>query len=587
MKEKLLPLIHQALSKLQAEQVIAADISIDNIIINACKDKSHGDYATNCALMLAKKAGLNPRELAEKIKNALAADAIIQKVEIAGPGFINFFLSENTVFDIITTALNQADQFGRNDMGHGKRVHIEYVSANPTGPLHVGHGRGAAYGSSTANLLAASGFQVHREYYVNDAGRQMQILALSVWFRYLQLHEEQVFIPAKAYQGEYIIDIAKHLIETHQSRFHHTPESIDPEIEKTNIDAEENPEAYLDAMILVAKKILGETDFAIIFNTALESILADICEDLAEFHVDYDEWFHESKLFKDGMLDASIKLLDDHGYTYKKEGATWFRATEFGDEKDRVLIRSNGITTYFASDVAYHLYKYRQGYDTIIDVFGADHHGYIARLQAFLKGLGENPEQVRILLVQFAILYRGDSKVPMSTRSGQFVSLRELRAEVGNDAARFFYLMRKPEQHLDFDLELAKSRSNENPVYYIQYAHARICSVWRSLPDDQAWDQKLGLSYVSLLTNSYEKALMDSIRNYPDIVKSAAEHYEPHRIAHFLLNLANQFHSYYNAEKFIVEQTALRNARLCLVKAIQHVFVNGLDLLGISAPNKM
>ncbi len=586
MKEKLIQLLNESLSTLQARGTLSSDL-VPAITINACKDKSHGDYATNCALSLAKAAKVAPRELAQKIVDALPKSDFVQKIEIAGPGFINFFLNEDSFYQVIPTVLEQGEKYGQSDLGYGKKIHIEYVSANPTGPLHVGHGRGAAYGACVSNLLKAVGYDVHREYYVNDVGRQMQILTLSVWLRYLHIHNEEVDLPAKCYQGDYIIDIANTLTKKFESRFHHTAESIQALLTNA-ITEEEDGEKHLDLMIAIAKQILGAEDFAIISELVLTSILDDIRDDLEEFGVTYDQWFYESQLFKDGLFKESLKLLETQGFTYEKDGAIWFTATKFGDEKDRVLVRSNGMTTYFASDVAYHLYKYHQGYDKIIDVFGADHHGYIARIRAFLKALKEDPDKVQILMVQFAILYRGKEKVSMSTRAGKFVTLRELRSEVGNDAARFFYIMRKPEQHLDFDLELAKSHSNENPVYYIQYAHARICSIWRQLElTKTAWDKDLGFNYLSLLTTQNEKDLMNALVRFPDLIKTAANNHEPHSLAYFLLSLANSFHSYYNAEKFLVEQAALRNARLCLVAAVQQVFVNGLTLLGISAPKEM
>lgn len=585
MKEKLIQLINESLSKLTANEVLPPEIEA-NIIITPCKDKSHGDFATNCALSLAKAANIAPRDLAQKILESLPEADFVRKVEIAGPGFINFFLEEQSFQQIIPSILQQGETFGTNTAKKKKKIHIEYVSANPTGPLHVGHGRGAAFGASVANLLKAAGHAVHREYYVNDLGRQMQVLALSVWIRYLQLHEEEVNLPLKAYRGDYVITMAKSLTEQFESRFHHTTESIQSLLADKQSE-EEDPEKYLDLMVMIAKEILTD-DFNLIFDFALKTMQNDIHNDLEEFGVVYDEWFRESRLDKEGLLQESIELLKDQGFTYEKDGALWFAATKFGDDKDRVLVRSNGNTTYFASDVAYHLYKYNQGYDEIVDVFGADHHGYIPRIRAFLQGLNKDPNKVKTLVVQFAILYRGKEKVSMSTRSGEFVTLRELRHEVGNDAARFFYILRKPEQHLDFDLNLAKSQSNENPVYYIQYAHARICSVFRQMEAESlTWDKDLGMKYLSLLSTSHEKTLMDSLLRYSDMLSTAAKNYEPHTLAYYLLDLATTFHGYYNAEKFLVEQAPLRNARLCLIKAVKQILVNGLLLLGISAPSEM
>ncbi|CAN7949813.1 unnamed protein product [Ixodes hexagonus] len=383
----------------------------------------------------------------------------------------------------------------------------------------------------------------------------MGILALSVWIRYLQSCEEPVDLPKNAYQGQYIIDIAQDLKEKYGNQFY---------------------------------QILGTADFNLIFHAALDSILGDIKNDLEEFGVFYEAWFSETQLINGELIQAGIDQLAKGGYVYEKNGARWFRATAFGDEKDRVLMRKNGAPTYFASDVAYHLYKYNQGYDLLVDIFGADHHGYIPRIRAFLKGLGKSPEKLHIFLVQFAILYRGKEKISMSTRGGTFVTLRELRNEVGNDAARFFYIMRKPNQHLDFDLELAKSKSNENPVYYIQYAHARICSVFRQLKSDKkSWDESSGMKNLSLLSTNYEKELLSTLTRYPELVRNAAIQHAPHLLAHYLQTLANHFHTYYNAERFLLGDDKLRNARLNLIAAAQQVLVNGLTLLGVSAPKEM
>ena len=579
MKDTLITLINQSLSDLS--------ISSSDIQLTRTKDSSHGDFATNIAMTLSKQLGQKPRELAEKIIAHLPASPIVQKVEIAGPGFINFFLTQNSEHAAIEQAISLSDQFGRANIGTGKKIHIEFVSANPTGPLHVGHGRGAAFGACVSNLLDAIGYNVHREYYVNDAGRQMRILGASIWLRYVELFGEKITIPLNAYRGEYVIDIAKQFRSIHSEKFLLPAEKIQtvfPAME----DTPDNKDAFIDQLIENLSHALGADEFEIVRQYGVDEVTADIKNDLEEFGVTYTSWFPESQLYKNGWLETGINTLKEHGFTYEKEGALWFKATELGDEKDRVLVRANGVPTYFASDVAYHTYKYDQGYDEIIDIFGADHHGYLPRIKAFLKGLGKDTNKLQILLVQFAILYRGTERVSMSTRSGEFVTLRELRHEVGNDAARFFYVMRKPEQHLDFDLELAKSTSNENPVYYIQYAHARICSVWRQLADKKlSWDKAAGLSALNLLIHDDEKNLITAIASFPEMIQSAGEQYAPHKIAHFLQNLAAYFHAYYNAHKFIVEDDTLRNARLCLIAATQQVLQNGLSLLGVSAPEAM
>jgi len=573
MKETLISLIQTAISPIFPDKI--------DIQLTRTRDAAHGDFATNIAMLLAKKVGENPRQLAEKIIANLPNSPIIQKVEIAGPGFINFFLTPNTEHTAITRAITEGSQYGFSSFGDNKKIHMEFVSANPTGPLHVGHGRGAAYGACVANLLKAIGYNVHREYYLNDAGRQMRILGTSIWLRYSELLGQPITIPKNAYRGEYVIDIAKILHKNVGDRFALPIEKILPEL----VDTEETKDAFIDQLTENLSAALGADNYEIIRQLGVDDVTADICDDLKEFGVVYDEWFPESSLYKKGFLEKGIETLKSHGFTYEKDGALWFRATDLGDEKDRVLIRANGVPTYFASDVAYHTYKYDQGFDAIIDIFGADHHGYLPRIKAFLKGLGKNTDQLTILLVQFAILYRGTERVSMSTRAGEFVTLRELRNEVGNDAARYFYVMRKPEQHLDFDLELAKSTSNENPVYYIQYAHARICSVLRQLTEkNMAWS---GEGDLSLLNNNEEKALITAIAAYPEIVLDAGKQHAPHKIAHYLQEFAGLFHAYYNAHKFIIEDTKLRDARLCLIKATQQVIQNGLRLLGVSAPDQM
>lgn len=586
MKPHIETLLKEALQHLQIEGVIAIDVK-PVIQINHPRDPQHGDFSTNLALLLAKSTGLDVRVVAEHIITHLPPSPHVQRAVVAGPGFINFFLENQSIQATIPLILQQGVHFGESDQDRGQRVHIEFVSSNPTGPLHVGHGRSAAYGASIANLLQAVGFQVHREYYVNDAGRQMQILTLSVWLRYLQLQGKTIDFPSNAYQGQYIVALAQQLQKKYDQQLYHPHVTLQQAMIK-DLHPTDDKETYLDALIQVAQQLLGQDHFHAIFQLALCAILDDIKEDLQSFGVVYDRWFYESELTTTGLVQAGIQRLNQHETVYEKEGAQWFRATQLGDEKDRVLIRKNGQSTYFASDVAYHLHKYQEGYDRIIDVLGADHHGYVPRIRAFLQGLGEDPHKLSVLIVQFVSLYRGKERIAMTTRGGSFVTLRELREEVGNDAARFFYISRKPEQHMDFDLELAKSQSNENPVYYIQYAHARICSVWRELTlRNLLWDKEQGLAHTSLLTTSHEKELLNALARYPETITHAALNYEPHLLAHYLQELANHFHTYYNAQKFLVEDAALRNARLCLLAATRQVLVNGLTLLGVSAPEKM
>lgn len=581
MQKEIKPLLAYALEKLHEENILMAPVSIEAIQLERTRDSRFGDWACNIALNLAKAAKKNPRELAQLILDRLPESNLVSKIEIAGPGFINFTLTEAAYLATLPEILKQKESFGKSNFGQKKKVYLEFVSANPTGPLHVGHGRGAAYGACLGNVLEAAGFIVHREYYVNDAGRQMRILALSVWLRYLEKLGEKIIFPSNAYQGDYILPIADQL-------FNHYKDSLKFTIPPLKINAENEPEAFIDAYIDATIQAMGAKNFHAIHQLTMNEILNDIKEDLAEFGVTFNEWFLESQLLHNGFLEKGIRILEEHNFVYEKDGAKWFRATELGDEKDRVLVRANGQYTYFASDVAYHLHKYNSGADSIIDIFGADHHGYMERIRAFLKGLGKDPSKLTILLVQFAILYRGKEKVSMSTRSGEFVTLRELRNEVGNDAARFFYVMRKPEQHLDFDLDLAKSQTNENPVYYIQYAHARICSVWRQLEETKAhFLAENAVKSLDLLNSDYEKRLLRCLQRFPELIEVAAKNHEPHLLVHFLQDLANAYHTYYNAERFLIEDQRLREARLYLNLAVQITLQNGLKLLGVSAPKHM
>lgn len=582
MKSLLQQLLHQA-----AQAAGLDPINFDTIQIDYTKDKKFGDFSSNLAMVLAKSLNTPPRDLAQKLLSNISHPAIL-KMEIAGPGFINFFINPEQQFAVIKQAITQGEQFGRSQIGAGKRVHIEFVSANPTGPLHVGHGRGAAFGAAVADLLAAVGYEVHREYYVNDAGRQMHILATSVWLRYLELFGEKFSFPSNAYKGEYVIEIAKHLKEKYQNHFAQKSGNVFIDITPDENEAGGDKDAHIDELIVRAKKLLGQENYQKIFKLALDEILADIRDDLSEFRVIYQEWFSEQSLVDNGAFEVALEALKAKSCIYESEGALWFKATDYGDEKDRVLIKANGDRTYFANDIAYHVNKYTRGYHQVIDVLGSDHHGYVPRIQAVLKALGHDNKDFIALFVQFAILYRGEERVQMSTRSGSFVTLRELREEVGNDAARFFYVMRKNEQHMDFDLELAKSQSNENPVYYIQYAHARICSVFRQLAEKNLTHSiEEGEKYVSLLVAPQEKALIDQLNRYPDLLVTAAEQHEPHTLANYLRLLAADFHAYYNGQVFILEDANLRNARLNLILATKHALRNGLILLGVLAPEKM
>ena len=585
MKQHIADLIQQAIDALIAsgdfDATLVANINIDNT-----RDKAHGDLASNVALTLAKAARRKPRDIAELICSHLPASPSVVKTEIAGPGFINFFISQDATQAVVGKVLSQAEAFGRNNSGAGHKVQVEFVSANPTGPLHVGHGRGAAYGASVSNLLAAAGYDVQREYYVNDAGRQMNILAASVWLRYLQQAGEDIVFPSNGYQGDYVNDIAKQLHSQAGERLTHSAAAVMADL---HADAPEgDKEKHIDDLIERAQKLLGEVDYRLVFDAGLDSIRDDIEHDLHGFGVDFENWFSERSLDQGDQINRAIIKLQEQGHVYEDGGALWFRSTAFGDDKDRVVKRDNGQTTYFASDIAYHLNKFERGMDTVINVWGADHHGYITRVKAALQALGINPAPLVVKLVQFAILYRGQERVQMSTRSGSFVTLRELREEVGKDASRFFYVTREAEQHMDFDLELAKSESKDNPVYYIQYAHARICTLIRKLAEkDMAWDQNQGLAQLEKLNETAEIDLMQQIELYPEVIANAAKNHEPHQVAHYLKDLASNFHSYYNAHRMVIDDAELRNARMCLCMAARQVMANGLELLGVDAPEQM
>ena len=579
MKPHLKDLLTQAVGVLCREGVLEAGAEA-RIHIERARNPRHGDFATNLALVLAKPAGENPRVLAEKLRAALPASVRVEKTEIAGPGFINFFLSAAAWREVIDEVRNAGDQYGHGDRGAGRKVLVEFVSANPTGPLHVGHGRGAAYGDTVARLLAASGYAVEREYYVNDAGRQMDILAISVWLRYLELCGEAVEFPVNGYRGDYVWDIAATLHRAHGDGFRPA-------------DAEcfgalpEAPEAQMDALIAGCKSSLGADAYKTVFDCGCDTLVAHIRADLRQFGVEFDSWFSERSLLDDGAIEGALWTLRQNGHIYEKDGATWFRATDFGDEKDRAVLRANGSHTYFAADIAYHHHKGERGYDLLLNVFGADHHGYFGRIKAAFEALGHDRDRLQARLVQFAVLYRDGEQIQMSTRAGEFVTLRKLREEVGNDAARFFYVSRKNDHHMDFDLALAKTQSADNPVYYIQYAFARICSVFRQLPEKNLPTLAQVAPDYGLLTEPGEFDLMKTLSRFPEVVEQGAEGFEPHLLAYYLRELANDFHAYYNAHPFLSSNADLRQARLGLIDATRQVIANGLALLGVSAPQRM
>lgn len=584
MKDQIEKQLAEALSVLQADGTVPADLA-PHISVTRTKDSSHGDFASNLAMMLAKPAKRAPRDIAQALIAALPHSDSVRDVVIAGPGFINFFQAEDAQSAVIQTVLKEGENFGRSEFGAGQTVQVEYVSANPTGPLHVGHGRGAALGATIANLLNEVGFDVQREYYVNDAGRQMDILATSVWLRSLALSGESFDFPSNGYKGDYILDISQGLIDEHGDRIRRAAADVFDGV-VADEPAGGDKEKHIDGLIQRAKELLGEDDYRIVFDAALDSILADIRQDLGEFGVEYDRWFSERSLTDD--VARVVDKLEQSGHLYEKEGVRWFRSTQFGDDKDRPVVRSNGQSTYFASDIAYIDNKLQRGFDKVLYVFGADHHGYTARMFAACEALGHSRERLEFLLIQFANLFRGGERVQMSTRSGSFVTIRELRDEVGKDAARYFYVMRKYSQHLDFDLDLAKSQSNENPVYYVQYAYARICSVFRQMEQRKlAFDQPAGLAALGRLTESTETELMTLLATYPELIQRAAVSHEPHQLTGYLRDLANGLHSYYNAHKVLVEDDELRHARMCLLVAVRQVLSNGLALIDVSTPEVM
>jgi arginyl-tRNA synthetase len=586
-KDHLRELVLQAVLDLRRDGKLPPGGEPD-FVIERTRNKAHGDYACNVAMLLAKAVGQKPRDLAQALLDTLPPSRHVTKVEIAGPGFLNFFISTSCLHGAVRRVLEAGESYGHADPATREHVQVEFVSANPNGPLHVGHGRGAAYGASLANILEAYGHKVEREYYVNDAGRQMDILAVSVWLRYLELGGVNVRFPDNGYKGEYVIEIGRALRSREGDRLRRqASEIVDglPPDESQGGDKE----AHIDALIARARALLGAADYKLVFEAGLSTCLADIRQDLAEFDVRYDNWFSERSLTTSGAVSRAIERLKSQGHMYEREGALWFRATTFGDEKDRVVVRENGVTTYFASDIAYLLNKFERGYDRAIYVFGADHHGYIARLKAAAQGLGLDPNKVEIILVQFAVLCEGGEKVQMSTRAGQFVTLRQLRQDVGADAARFFYVMRSHDQHLDFDLDLARKHSSDNPVYYVQYAHARVCALFRELTEKQwVFNRAVGDAARDKLTEPHELELLQQLLHYPEVIGAAANGRSPQILVNGLRDLAAAFHGYYHAVKpILVDDDSLRNARLSLCLAVKQVLANGLKLLGVSAPESM
>jgi arginyl-tRNA synthetase len=591
MKDHLQALVRAALDPVLAGTGVPAPAAIT---IDATRDTKHGDFATNVALALAKPLGKPPRAVAELIVKHLPASARVTRTEIAGPGFINFFLAPGAFQAVVPEILAQKETFGRAPKARG-RVMVEFVSANPTGPLHVGHGRGAAFGDSLANILDAAGWTVHREYYINDAGRQVDVLAVSVWLRYLELCGESVRIPARGYPGDYVGATAAKLREESGDTLRRAAAEVftglpdEPAArgeldEATGEDAKAGQEAYLDALVARAQALLGPKHYPAVRDFALTDQLAAIRATLDAFGVRFDHWYSERALVESGAAAKARARLVASGHTYEKDGALWFRTTEHGDDKDRVLVRANGTPTYFGNDLAYHVDKLDRGWDSLIDVWGADHHGLLVRMRAAIWSLTGRDDALRIPIMQFVTLSSGR----MGKRSGNFVTLNDLVTEAGRDETRFFYLLRSADQHLEFDIELARSKTNDNPVYYVQYACARIASVFRQAAErGVAFDPAAAGSHVARLTEPHEKALLTLLSRFPQLLPEVAAALTPHTATYYLRYVAEALHASYTVHPFLVDDAGLRDARLALVAATGQVLRNGLALLGVSAPDKM
>lgn len=576
--------IKKTLSEILEDLYSKVEPEIKNlkISIQDNKEKEHGDLATNIAMVLAKPLKKNPKEIAEEIKQNFVLDEKIIKIEVAGPGFLNFFLSKDSHGEILEQIQKENKDFGKSDSKQSK-VLIEYVSSNPTGPLHVGHGRGAVFGSVLSSLLEEAGFEVDQEYYVNDFGRQMNILATSVWIRYCQLFSSEIKMMQQGYQGDYLLPVAKKLKDEKSDSLFKIEESL---IEKLN--SEDQDDEFTDQLVESLRVILKE-EFQYIREFALSEILHLIKADLEQCGVHHNAWFSESSLYgndgdTDSKVDGSIEELKSRGFIYEEGGAIWFKSSSLGDDKDRVLKRGNGEYTYFASDVAYHLDKYDRGYDRVINVWGSDHHGYLPRVRAAMDACDRDINKLEVIFIQFANLVKAGKKVSMSTRSGDFITLNELMNEVTTEAARFFYINRKADQHLEFDLDLAKEQSKDNPLYYIQYAHARICSVLRKAENEF---EDFDSVELALLGSEKEIEILKLLRQYPQLIERSAKAGEPHLLCYFLRDLSGVFHSYYNSEKFLIEDKELMTSRLFLLKGVKQVIANGLRVLGIKAPEEM
>jgi arginyl-tRNA synthetase len=554
-KENISKKLEQALVQARLDGELSFD-KIPSFVLEEPRERQHGDLATNLAFLLSKEAQKPPREIAAILVDKLDKEGIwLSACEIAGPGFINFRLDPQWLVGVIPEILNQKDRYGAVDIGKGEKVQVEFVSANPTGLLHMGNARGAALGDSLASILDLAGYQVTREYYINDAGNQIYNFALSLEARYLQQLGLEAPLPEDGYQGPDLIETAKRFVALHGDKYQFLP---------------------------------AETRRQALVEFGLEEKISTIRKTLADFGVNYDVWFSEQTLHTSGQIEETVQKLDKQGYVYEKDGALWLKTTLFGDEKDEVLIRKNGVPTYFAADIAYHRHKYERGFDRVINIWGADHHGHVARMKGAMQALGYQKDSLQIILMQLVRLISGGEIARMSKRSGQYITLQELIAEVGKDAARFFFLLRDPDSTVEFDLDLAKSQSADNPVYYVQYAHARLCSIIR-----QAKEQGFIISslptpeQLSLLSTLEERDLLKKMADFPGEIALAAQMLEPHRLARYVLDFASLFHTFYNSQRVLVDDEDLRTARLALIYSARQVLANALKVLGVSAPERM
>jgi len=552
MKQEIKELVYKAL-KQAYEKGDLPSLKFPEVELEEPKARMHGDFSTNIAMIMASIQKMAPKKIAESIIIHMDnSESIISKVEIAGPGFINFYLKQSAWHPVLTRVYEQGRRYGSSNMGMGEKIQVEFVSSNPTGPLHVGHGRGAAVGDSVGNILSFCGYDVQKEYYINDSGRQIHTLGRSVFYRYKELFGERAEFPSTCYQGDYIRDIA---------------------ISIKGADGNKLLDLNEEKAVSYCAKL------------AAKEILEGIRSDLDSFGVKFDKWFSEQSLYDSGLVDTIINDFKKKKIIYEKDGALWFKTTDFGDEKDRVVVKKNGEKTYFASDIAYHHEKYERGFNLVIDVWGADHHGYIQRISASVQASGRDKNRFHVILVQLVNLLRGGEPVAMSTRAGEFVTLKDVISEVGTDAARFIFLTRHYDSPLDFDLELARKKTSDNPVYYVQYVHARISSIIKKAAEREIRD--IAPDTVTMLVQPEEVELMKALARYPETVENSAKLMEPHRITFFLMNLASLFHAYYNKHRVLTDDPVLSQGRLYLITAVQKVIRNGLTLLGVSAPDKM